>query len=1301
MQHTNAQWQQQIDQAMQADRFRLRRLLQSISRAMAEGKASDRNQAQFEELLLKSMELRQRRAAQVPALRYDEELPVTARREDIAAAIREHQVVIVCGETGSGKSTQLPKICLEIGRGIDGFIGHTQPRRIAARSIAARLAEELGTPLGGAVGFKVRFADQTRPETYVKLMTDGILLAETQHDRFLDQYDTLIIDEAHERSLNIDFLLGYVKRLLPRRPDLRVIITSATIDAARFADHFAGPAGPAPVIEVSGRTYPVEVLYRPLEADEDSGEEPEMSDAILAAIDELARRGPGDMLVFLPTEREIREVAKLLRGRNIPGSPPGATEVLPLYARLSAAEQNKVFSAHKHRRIVLATNVAESSLTVPGIRFVVDTGTARISRYSPRSQIQRLPIEAVSQASADQRKGRCGRIGPGVCIRLFSENDYQNRDRYTTPEIRRTNLASVILQCLALNLGDIEEFPFLEPPKPENIRDGYRTLFELGAIDDKRRLTPLGKRLSRLPVDPRMGRIILAGEDEGCLHEILIIAAVLELQDPRERPVEKQQAADERHAQFLHPESDYLGYLKLWDFYHHLKETLSRNQLRKACQQNFLSYNRLREWQDIHLQLLRLTQEIGLKARSRRDDYAAIHRALLAGLLSGVAMRSDKHEYIGAGGTRFHLWPGAGPFGTRPAWIVAAELVETSRRYLRTIGRVEPEWIEPLAGHLVKRSYSEPHWSRRRGTVRAYERVSLFGLPLVVRRPVRYGPIDPVASRQLFIRHALVEGDCDLRVDFLRHNQQVVEEIKQWGAKTRRHDLVIDESAFYSFYDARIPADVYDVPTFQRWWKQKGRREEAQLRITPADLLGDDVEAVGEHDYPEQLSAGPLEMKLNYRFEPGAADDGVTLTVPREGLNHLHSEQIAWLVPGLLKEKIIALIRTLPKQQRRMLVPAPDTAAAAVGRLQFASGPFMSQLAEVLSNLGGIRIRPDDFRPEQLPDHLRMNIRVIDEANQTIAQARDLASVRSELGDVTPSGAEIHDSQWQADGLIDWTFGDLPDQVTVRRGSYTVTAFPAVLDRGKNVSLRLLDDAAAAQRQTRAGLRRLLLIKAGRDVESHVRKLPHLARLELYAATLPHKKSFRSQLAELLADKALFREGGLPRSAEAFEVAVRSAKRNMGLAAVDVAKIVTPLLENYHLVQVELAEAKSSAWREIVADIRAQLDELLPEDYLVNTPEPWLSHLPRFVKAILVRLEKLRNARLSRDLEAMQALGPWLDRCRERAKALEAQGIHDPALVHFRWMLEEYRVSLFAQELGTSLKVSPQRLAKQWDEVRP
>ncbi len=1289
----------QIDLAMQADRHRLRRLLQSIRQAAEAGKPTDRNQQKFEEQLRRSQQQRARRAAQVPALTYDPELPIAAKREEIAAAIAAHPVVIVCGETGSGKSTQLPKICLELGRGINGFIGHTQPRRIAARSIAARLAEELGCQLGTHVGFKIRFADTTRPETYIKLMTDGVLLAETQHDRFLDQYDTLIIDEAHERSLNIDFLLGYLKRLLSRRPDLRVIITSATIDAARFAEHFASELGPAPVIEVSGRAYPVEVHYRPLEADAETGEEPDPVTAIGDAIHELARRGPGDMLVFLPTEREIRDVAKVLRGHNIPGS-GGKTEILPLYARLSAAEQNKVFNPQQHRRIVLATNVAESSLTVPGIRYVVDTGTARISRYSPRSKVQRLPIESVSQASADQRQGRCGRIGPGICIRLFSEEDYLSRDQYTTPEIRRTNLAAVILQCLALNLGDIEDFPFLEPPKPEAIRDGYRTLFELSAIDDDRRLTPLGKQLSRLPVDPRMGRMILAADAQGCLHEMLIIAAALEIQDPRERPVEKQQAADEKHAAFVNPDSDYLGYLKLWDFYQHLKETLSRNQLRRACQQNFLSFNRLREWQDVHLQLMRLAQEIGLKPGHRRDDSNAIHQALLPGLLSGVALRSDNREYVGAGGTRFHLWPGAGPFAKRPLWIVAAELVETSRRYLRTIGRVEPEWIEPAALHLVKRSYSEPHWSRKRGTVMAFEKVSLFGLPLVLKRPVRYGNIDPAHSRQLFLRQALVEGDCDLQAEFVRHNRAVGEEIAQLAAKSRRHDLVIDEHALFEFYEARLPAEVYDVGTFQQWWKREGYRDPQRLHITQADLIGEDEAPLGVEDFPDELAAGPLTMPLDYCFRPGAADDGITLTVPREGLNHLDQEQISWLVPGLLQEKVTALIRSLPKPQRRQLVPAPDTAVAAVRKLKFAAGPFLPQLASVLSELGGTRISPADFQTDKLPDHLRMNVRVIDQEGQTLAQARDLGTLRSELGDVTTAGAQVHSPEWTIAGLTAWTFDELPPQVEVRRGAYAVIAYPALLDEGKTVSLRLLDSAPAAAQQTRVGLRRLFLLANAHEAEAQVRRIAHLGTLEIYAATLKHKTSLRNQLTEVLADRALFREGPLPRNADAFAAAVKAAKRNLGLATAEVAKVVTPLLEYYHVARAELDDAKAPGWREAVADMERQLRELLAEGFLVNTPEAWFPHLPRFARGVVARLEKLRNARLSRDQAAMQELYPWVEAYHRQAETNETQGVYDEALVQFRWMLEEYRVSLFAQELGTSIKVSSQRLQKQWSLVR-
>jgi ATP-dependent helicase HrpA len=860
--HDLSQLENDICQAMTADRHRLRNRLRSVQAAAGDGKAFEQHRKRLEEELRQSIARREFRARGVPPITFDADLPITARREDIAAAIREHQVVIVCGETGSGKSTQLPKICLEMGRGIAGLIGHTQPRRIAARSVAARIAEELGSPLGRAVGYKVRFSEAIGPQSYIKLMTDGILLAETQSDPNFEQYDTIILDEAHERSLNVDFLIGYLKRLLPRRPDLRVIITSATIDAARFAEHFAegsrhtpcavGPKLAAseseadgtrrvpatlgcPIVEVSGRTYPVEVFWRPMEADEE-GNEPDLQDAVRAAVDEVARIDRGDILIFMPTERDIHETAKTLRGRPLPGDGRSDdTEILPLYARLSIQEQQRVFQPGPKRRVVIATNVAESSLTVPRIRFVIDPGTARISRYSPRTKTQRLPIEAVSRASADQRKGRCGRVGPGICLRLFGEADYLARDDYTMPEIQRTNLAAVILQMKTLRLGELEDFPLIDPPKPEAVKDGYRTLFEIGAIDEQQELTEIGRRLGRLPVDPRIGRMILAGIDEGCLPEVLVIAAALEVQDPRERPLEKQEAADNAHARFADEQSDFLGYLKLWDFYHGLKETLSRNQLQRACRQNFLSVTRMREWLDVHRELLEVVRDEGVRgadcqsAKHAADwqsapRYDAIHRAILAGLLSSIAQRGETHEYTVAGGGKANLWPGSGMFRSKAKWIVAAEQVETTRRYLRCCGRIDPLWIEPLAEHLIKRTYSDPHWESKWASAVALERLTLFGLVIVAGRPIRYGPIDADISRQLLIEHGLVQGDLWPKPAFLAENEALLEEVERLQAKMRNRDLAIDNGEQFAFYDARLPADVYDGAQLNRWLKAGGER---------------------------------------------------------------------------------------------------------------------------------------------------------------------------------------------------------------------------------------------------------------------------------------------------------------------------------------------------------------------------------------------------------------------------------------------------------------------------------------------
>ncbi len=979
---TISQLERDIRQAMGAERFRLRRRLRNIKDAQRAGKPFDRNLSRLARDVEKSVQERKDRINGVPAIEYDPELPITAKKDEIAAAIREHPVIVVCGETGSGKSTQLPKICLEIGRGIDGMIGHTQPRRIAARSVSARIAEELKSPLGQQVGFKIRFTDATKPSTYIKLMTDGILLAESQNDRFLNQYDTIIIDEAHERSLNIDFLLGYIKRLLPKRRDLRLIITSATIDAARFSEHFAGENGPAPVIEVSGRAYPVETRYRPLVSEDPDDEgEPDPMDCLKAAVDELALEKPaGDMLIFLPTEREIREAAQTLRGHKIPLDAPGRlTDILPLYGRLSTKEQNRVFQPSKWRRIVLATNVAESSLTVPGIRYVIDTGTARISRYSARSQVQRLPIEPISQASADQRKGRCGRIGPGICVRLYSEEDYETRDRFTPPEIQRTNLASVILQTMSLNLGHLEDFPFLDPPKSSVIRDGYKTLFELGALDDKDRLTEIGKQLSRLPVDPRIGRMILAGQTENCLHEVLIIASALELQDPRERPLDKQQAADAAHEQFKHEDSDFLSYLKLWDFYHKLRNDVSRSRLRKACRQHFLSYNRLREWADIYQQLLRLVEEAGFKLQKRKDDFEAIHRALLTGLLSNIAYRAETYEYTGAGGTKFQLWPGSGLFEKKPKWVLAAELVETNRRYLRTVAKLNPNWIEPLAGHLINKSHSEPHWDAEAGSVMAFEKVSLFGLTIVPRRRVRYGPIDPQKSRELFIQHGLVEGEMETRLEFFAHNQKLLEEVAGMQAKSRQRDLLLGEEAQYDFYDKRLLAEVFDVPSLERWWKDAKCREPRLLYMSKSDLLKEGGEVLADEDFPNALTIDRMRLRLEYHLEPGSAEDGITLVVPKEGVNQLEPQRLGWLVPGLLEEKITALIKSLPKDLRRCFVPAPDTAKEVLKVLHFGQGDMTAEVAKVLSRIAGEPILPTAFDTSRLPSHLRMNVRVVDQ----------------------------------------------------------------------------------------------------------------------------------------------------------------------------------------------------------------------------------------------------------------------------------------------------------------------------------
>jgi ATP-dependent helicase HrpA len=1161
--------------AMRRDQHRLRQLIRRIRDDQRRGKNVDQRLKRWNEALEQSVELRQRRQASLTAPPVDAGLPIADQAQEIAAALASHQVLVISGETGSGKSTQLPLICLQLGLGGGGFIGHTQPRRIAARGVAARIAEQLNSPLGQAVGYKIRFGDETGPDTLVKIMTDGILLAETASDRCLDSYEVIIIDEAHERSLNIDFLMGYLKRLLPKRPELKVIITSATIDTGRFAEHFTLDADrPVPVIHVEGRTFPVDIEYRPVGQDEDGKEtDQDMESATVEAVLDLATRDRGDMLVFLPTEQAIRSLAKKLRSRPWPGETTRRTEILPLYARLSGEQQNAIFRPGSARRVVLATNVAESSITVPRIRYVIDQGLARISRYAPRSKVQRLPIEAISQASADQRAGRCGRLGPGICVRLYAEEDYQQRARFTTPEIRRTNLASVILQTRALQLGPIEEFPFLEAPTRESIRDGYKTLHEIGAVDERRELTPLGRKLSRLPVDPRIGRMLYAASDRGCLAEVLVIAAALEVQDPRVRPAEKQAAADEAHARFHHDRSDFLGMLNLWNWLHQRRESLSRNQFRKACAQNFLSAMLVQQWLDVYRQLRSLARDHRLHFASDPENDAAIHQSLLTGLLSGVAMRGDRREYTGPGGIRFFLWPGSGLVKASragekardkqpqtsssgwPPWVLVAEIVETGQRFGRTVAAIDPQWIEPLAEHVVKRSYAEPHWSRKRQAAMAWEKVTLYGLPIVSRRPVRYGNIDPQYSRQLLIEQGLVADQMKKDPAFLVHNRRVLQDIRQLAARTRRRDLVIDEYRIRNFYDRRLPQEVFDGG--ELWGALKRDHElDQRLRLTLTDLVDDQAAEVPANHFPDELQVGDLRLPLQYRFAPGTADDGVTLRVPLEAVPQLHENHLGWSIPGLLQTRIVALIRSLPKSIRRNLVPAPETAAQVAGQIEFGKGAFADVIAHQLSRIAGQRITPDQFNLDKLDDSQRLNIQVCDEQGEVVAQARSLAEIKSRLPAAAPNVAVAvpADDPWHEDGLTTWSWDDLPEQIVVQRGVAEIPLFPTIVSCGDTVNLRLFDNRERARRLTRQGLATLYRLSHGKAIRSQVNWLPDLDRLGLIAArVLPAAGDLKPALSQLIASLAFVEGQPLPRTREAFQARQTNAPERIGVATQKVA----------------------------------------------------------------------------------------------------------------------------------------------------
>ena len=1283
---------EQLPACMGRDAVRLRQRLVRAEQLLRTGRPAGRSLDELTADLDASIAERARRYRARPRPTFPDDLPVVQKRGEIAAAIAAHQVVVVCGETGSGKTTQLPKICLESGRGVDGMIGHTQPRRIAARSVAARIAAELNTSLGAVVGYKVRFGDRTSPDTYVKLMTDGILLAETQGDRDLHAYDTLIIDEAHERSLNIDFLLGYLKQLLPRRADLKIIVTSATIDPQRFSKHF----GDAPIVEVSGRTYPVEVRYRALKSEDPDEDDREQTHGILEAVDELAREGPGDVLVFLPGEREIREAAEELRKHH-----PPQTEILPLFARLSGDEQSKIFQPHGRRRIVLATNVAETSLTVPGIKYVVDVGTARISRYSTRTKVQRLPIEPISQASANQRKGRCGRVSEGICIRLYSEPDFLARPLFTEPEILRTNLAAVILQMKAYRLGPVEQFPFVEPPDARLIRDGYSTLAELGAVDEEFELTPVGRTLARLPVDPRLGRMILAADAENCMNEVLVIASALSIQDPRERPVELQQVADQAHQQFIYEGSDFLSYLKLWDFFKEKSKHLSNSQLRKQCKAQFLSYRRLREWHEVHQQLHRAVVETGGRMNTDPAQPDNIHRALLPGLLMNVGNKTDTAEYAGPRGAKFFLFPGSSLMNKKPPWIVAAELVETTRLFGRTAAKVTPEWVERAGWHLIKRTYTDPQWNVQRGDVIAGERVTLKGLVLVPHRTVHYGPIDPRTSREVFIHHGLVEGEIRTQGEFFKHNQTLVAQVRLLEAKTRRRDLLAEPQQRFVFYHERVPGDVYSTFLFEKWRKQAERENSRLLLMSMADVARPDIETIHADQFPDELKIGSVTLPLSYLYDYGSASDGVTATLPLALLNQILAGPFEWLVPGLLIEKVTELIRTLPKSIRTRLVPAPDVALRAMAGIS-PTGPFLDVVSHQLGKQLGEIIPKVAFDVPSLPKHLVMNFRVTDAAGKVVASGRDLQAIKAQLGiKARESFATLPPAEFTRDGLTRWDFADLPEQIEIHRAGATFAGFPALVDRGTSVSLRVLDSRAASRTATRDGVRRLFMLQLEQELKQLARNLDGVEQMALQYKPLGSWAELKDQLFSAAVDRALFDGVSEIRTRDAFVARANDGWRRLSIAVRKLNALAREILAGFQDVSLALSEPFPPLLEPNVRDLRDQLAALVPKSFLKTTPSHWLPHVPRFLKAMTVRLRKLSNAGLARDTQWLQEMRPLWQQYLARRAASTARGLADPALHDFRWRLEELRVSLFAQELRTSQPVSVQRLQKMLDEMPP
>ena len=1224
-------------------------------------------------------------------------LPVVEKKQAIYEAIKHHQVVIIAGETGSGKTTQIPKICLKLGLGVKGYIGHTQPRRLAARSVANRIAEELKTHIGQLVGYKVRFSDHVSDSTLVKLMTDGILLAEIQQDKLLLQYDTIIIDEAHERSLNIDFILGYLKQLLPKRPDLKVIITSATIDVERFSNHF----NHAPIIEVSGRTYPVEVRYRPVIFSEDS-ESDKNSDfqPIINAIDELSLESAGDILIFLTGEREIRDLADTLRKLELKH-----TEILPLYARLSASEQNRIFQQHNGRRIVLATNVAETSLTVPGIKYVIDPGLARISRYSYRTKVQRLPIEPISQASANQRKGRCGRTSDGICIRLYDEQDFLSRPEFTEPEILRTNLASVILQMTSLGLGDIAAFPFVESPDSRYIRDGIRLLEELGAIYTKHHhyhLTDIGRILSQLPIDPRLARMLVEARQLGCIKEVMIITAALSIQDPRERPFDKQQASDEKHRRFADKESDFISFINLWNYIASQQAELSGNQFRRLCQKEYLNYLRIREWQDVYTQIRQTVKQLAFPINSQLADYRSLHIALLSGLLSHVGMKEiEKHEYIGARNIKFAIFPNSAIFKNQPKWCIASELVETSRLWGRTAAKIEAEWIEPIAKHLVKYSYSEPRWSKKQGTTIANEKVTLYGLPIVASRTVNYSKIDPILSRSLFIRHALVEGDWQTNHSFYKQNQKLINEVEDLEHKSRRQDILIDDDDLYNFYDQRIDKSVISAKHFDTWWKTKQKVDPEFLNVEKNMLIKPSAQPVKVNDYPDFWYQDNLKLPLSYQFDLGNERDGVTITIPLNILNQIKNSGFDWQVPGFRYDLIISLIKSLPKSLRKSLVPAPNYAEAFLSRVNSTASPLLETLQNEFRKMTGTRIESTDWQLDQVPSYLKMNFSIVDH-NREIAFGKDLVKLqeqlKTEVQQALSSLTQKKSIKIEKNNITDWDFGSLPAIYEEKQNNYTIKAYPAIIDNQHSVSIKLVDSLEEQKRLSKLGIRRLLILNIPSPIKYLHEKLPNKSKLGLYFNSFGTVLNLIDDCIACGVDHLIEKNNQSIDNKQQYQQLLTYTKSHINETVVDIAKQVESILTLHFNINKKLKGRVDLSLAFALSDIKQQVSELVYKGFVAQTGYDKLPDIYRYLSAIEKRLEKL-GSNMAKDRQAMNIIEEvkneyqtWLNSLPENQKSLSK-------VTNIKWMIEELRVNLFAQQLGTPYPISAKRIRQQIETV--